>query len=156
MSITEGKAIFLSEVASEPLVIETVRIHEAWATLAEELLKWGEFKRSKDLATESALHSRILKDADCYSRSLLTLSSIAFVEGNSAQALKDSMMSHACVRDMALVEKCFVHTFNILAHFKKWDDVQSLLNPLNDMLLSFRRTNTDSKTVVKQETQKNK
>ena len=47
---------------------------------------------------------------------------------------------------MALVEKCFVHTFNILAHFKKWDDVQSLLNPLNDMLLGFRRTNNDSKT----------
>jgi hypothetical protein len=56
------------------------------------------------------------------------------------------MNSHAYVRDMALVEKCFVHTFNILAHFKKWDDVQSLLNPLNDLLLDFRRTNNDSKT----------
>jgi hypothetical protein len=84
MSSNEDQPIFLAEVASEPLVIETVKIHEAWATLGEELLKWGEFKRSKDLVTESALHSRILKDADCYSRSLLTLSSIAFVEGSSA------------------------------------------------------------------------
>jgi hypothetical protein len=100
-----------------------VRIHEAWATLSEELIKWGEFQRAKELATESALHSRILKDADCYGRSLLSLSSVAFVEGNSAAALKQSMMSHACVRDMALVEKCCVHTFNILAHFRKWEDV---------------------------------
>jgi len=27
----------------EPLVIETVRIHEGWCTLAEELVKWGDF-----------------------------------------------------------------------------------------------------------------
>jgi hypothetical protein len=52
-------------------------------------------------------------------------------------------MSHACVRDMSQLEKCFVHTFNILAHFRKWEDVQNLLNPLNEMLTSFRRVNND-------------
>jgi len=84
----------------EPLVVESVRIHEAWCVLAEELIKWGEFSRAKDLATEASLHARILKDADCYAKTLLSLSNIAFVEGSSAQALKIAMMSHAAVRDM--------------------------------------------------------
>lgn len=84
MSLKEEKAHFLSEDVMEPLVIESVRIHEAWSCLAEELIKWGEFQRAKDLATESSLHSRILKDADCYAKSLLSLSTISFVEGNSA------------------------------------------------------------------------
>jgi hypothetical protein len=43
MSLKEEKAHFLAENAMEPLVIENVRIHEAWALLAEELIKWGEF-----------------------------------------------------------------------------------------------------------------
>ena len=77
----------------EPLVIESVKIHEAWLLLGEELVKWGEFSRAKELATEASLHSRILKDPDSYSRSLLTLSTIAFVEGASASSLKIAMMS---------------------------------------------------------------
>lgn len=134
MSLNEEKAHFLPENSMEPLVIENVRIHEAWALLAEELIKWGDFQRAKDLATEASIHSRILKDADCYAKSLISLSTISFIEGNSAKSLKQSMMSHACVRDMSQLEKCFVHTFNILAHFRKWEDVQNLLNPLNEML----------------------
>jgi hypothetical protein len=118
----------------EPHVIETVRIHEAWSDLADELIKWGEFARAKDLATEASLHSRILKDADSYAKSLLSLSTIAFVEGNSAQALKIAMMSHQSVRDMQLLEKCAIHTFNILLHFRKFEDIARLLNPLIDML----------------------
>lgn len=68
----------------EPAVIETVRIHEAWTHLAEELVRWGEFNRAKDMATEASLHARILKDADCYANTLLTLSNIAYIEGSSA------------------------------------------------------------------------
>jgi len=130
----------------EPLVVESVRIHEAWCVLAEELIKWGDFSRAKDLATEASLHARILKDADCYAKTLLSLSNIAFVEGSSAQALKIAMMSHAAVRDMQLLEKCIVHTFKLLASFQKWEDVQNLLNPLTEMLQGFRRSNNDNKT----------
>jgi len=100
MSHNEEKVHFHSENAMEPLVVESVRIHEAWAILAEELIKWGEFQRAKDLATEASLHARILKDADCYARSLIALSTIAYVEGNSAASFKIAMMSHGCVRDM--------------------------------------------------------
>jgi len=84
MSIKEEKAHFLAENLMDPLVIETVRIHESWIALSEELVKWGEYTRAKDMATEASLHSRILQDADNYARSLLTLSTIAFVEGGSA------------------------------------------------------------------------
>lgn len=43
MSHNEEKTHFLREDAMEPLVIESIRIHEAWSVLAEELIKWGEF-----------------------------------------------------------------------------------------------------------------
>jgi hypothetical protein len=135
----------------EPLEIKSLRIHEAWAVLAEELIKWGEFQRAKDLATESSLHARILKDPDCYAKTLISLSQIAFTEGSSAQSLKIAMMSHACVRDMQLLEKCVVHTFDLLAGFGKWEDVQNLLNPLTNMLTSFRRNNNDSKVNTQSE-----
>lgn len=46
----------------EPHVVEVVYVHEAWLTYAEELLRWGEFRRSKEFASEAALHARILKD----------------------------------------------------------------------------------------------
>lgn len=131
---SEEKTHFGVEDAMEPLVVETVRIHEAWACLGEELVKWGEFARAKDLAQEASLHARILKDADSYAKTLLSLSTIAYVEGSSAQALKIAMMSHAAVRDMPLLEKCIVHTFDLLASFGKWEDVQNLLNPLINML----------------------
>lgn len=147
-SLKEDKAHFPVAEASEPLVIETVRIHESWADLGEELVKWGEFARAKDLAQEASLHSRILKDADCYAKSLLTLSTVAFVEGHSAQSLKIAMMSHSCVRDMQQLEKCVVHTFNILLHFRKFEDMESLLTPLIDMLQTFRRLNNDGKVAL--------
>ena len=53
---------FEKELASEPLVVESIRTHESWLDLAEELIKWGEFTRAKTLANEANLHARILKD----------------------------------------------------------------------------------------------
>jgi hypothetical protein len=61
---------------------------------AEELLKWGEFIRAKDFILETNIHARILKDQELYSQSLLLLSTIAFLEGESASALKCDMLSH--------------------------------------------------------------
>ena len=58
----ETKCQFSTEEANEPKVIEMVRVHESWLGYAEELLRWGEFTRVKDLAKEVALHSRILQD----------------------------------------------------------------------------------------------
>lgn len=52
--------------------------------MAEELLKWGEFARAKNLAMEAGLHAGILKDADSYTKAMLVLASVAFVEGSSA------------------------------------------------------------------------
>jgi hypothetical protein len=57
---------------------------------------------------------------------------------------------------MQLLEKTVVHTFNILSHFNKWSDVNSLLNPLEDMLRGFRRINNDKKTNKSKEENKTK
>lgn len=53
---------FQKELRMEPCVVESIRIHESWISLAEELLKWGEFLRANKLAKEANLHARILKD----------------------------------------------------------------------------------------------
>jgi hypothetical protein len=84
----------------ESRVIETVRIHDSWSLLAEELVKWGEFTRAKDLAREASMHSRILKDSDCYTRSLIVLSKLALIEGDTGSALKIAIASHLSVREM--------------------------------------------------------
>lgn len=72
-NLIDEKIYFLKELASDPSVIESVRIHEAWLLYSEELLKWGDFQKAKDLAKEVSLHARILKDQDSYTRSLLVL-----------------------------------------------------------------------------------
>lgn len=48
--------------AEEPFVIENIKIHESWLSLASELLKWGDFEQAKSLAAESSKHARILQD----------------------------------------------------------------------------------------------
>ena len=45
-----------------PMVLEQIRIHESWLALAEELIKWGDYVKAKDLLKEVNLHARILKD----------------------------------------------------------------------------------------------
>ena len=83
--LSAGKIIKFSVADTlEPLVIEMLRIHESWLDYSEELLKWGEFTRAKDLAKEVALHARILQDQDSYSRALLMIAQIAYLEGESA------------------------------------------------------------------------
>lgn len=61
--LMEGTTIpFAPADASQPKVIELLSTHETWLAYGEELIKWGEFTRTKDLAKEVALHSRILQD----------------------------------------------------------------------------------------------
>jgi len=78
----------------EPHVLESLRIHENWLAYAEELLKWGQFIKAKDIVMEANMHARILKDQDSYAKSLLILSTIAYLEGDSASALRCDMLCH--------------------------------------------------------------
>jgi hypothetical protein len=47
---------------------------------------------------------------------------------------------------MEQVEKCIIHTFDLLFEFQKWEDLQNLLDPMCSMLSSFRRSADDVKT----------
>ena len=53
---------FHLEDEQEPLVLESIKIHEIWHSYSEELMKWGEYIKAKDFIVETNLHSRILKD----------------------------------------------------------------------------------------------
>ena len=122
-----------------------MRIHEAWTLLSEELLRWGEFTRAKELAKEASIHCRVLNDPNNYTRCLVVLSKLALVEGDTGSALQIALASHQSVREMQQVEQCILHTFDMLFEFQKWEDLQSLLDPMCSMLMSFRRTEQDNK-----------
>jgi hypothetical protein len=83
---------FNTSASLEPKVLELIRIHESWLSYSEELLRWGEFNKCKDLVKECALHARILKDQDSYCRALLLLQTLAYLEGDSAGALRLAMI----------------------------------------------------------------
>ena len=113
--LQEGTVIpFAPEDGMEPEVVESMRIHESWLAYAEELLKWGDFARAKDLAKEASLHARILQDQNSYAKSLLLLGTISYLEGDSANALRIAMVCHRYAKDIKLVEQSIVHTFNLL------------------------------------------
>jgi hypothetical protein len=57
-------------------------------------MRWGAFVKAKDLLKEVNLHARILKDQPSYAKSLLQLSTVAYLEGESGSALKLDMMCH--------------------------------------------------------------
>jgi hypothetical protein len=78
-----------------PLVLEQLRIHESWLWLAEEHIRWGNYVKAKELLKEVNLHARILKDQANYAKSLLSLSTIAYLEGESGSALKLDMLCHS-------------------------------------------------------------
>lgn len=63
------------------------------------------------------MHSRILKDPNTYTRTLVVLSKLALVEGDSGGALKLAISSHQSVKEMEQVEKCIIHTFDLLFEF---------------------------------------
>jgi hypothetical protein len=86
----------------------------SWIILAEELIKWGHYSRSKQLLKEAGLHSRILKDQRSYAKSLMMLSTIAYLEGESGSALKLDMICHQYAKDVDFMEKAIEHTFEIL------------------------------------------
>ena len=95
---------------------------------------------------EASIHSRILKDPTTYTRSLIVLSKLALVEGDTGSALKLARSSHQSVREMEQVEQCIIHTFDLLFEFQKWEDLQNLLDPMCSMLSGFRRSSEDVKT----------
>ena len=138
--LKEGTEIpFGPEHALEPHVIEMVRVHETWLAYAEELIKWGEFTRVKELAKEVSLHARILQDQDAFSRSLLVLAQLAYVEGESAQALRLHMQCQKYAKEIDLVENSIVETFNLLVKYEKFEDCERLLDPALNMLTNLRQ-----------------
>lgn len=120
------------------MVIEQPRIHESWLWLAEEHLKWGNYPRAKDLLKEVNLHARILKDQPNYARSLLSLSTIAYLEGESGSALKLDMLCHSYAQDIEFIEKSIVHTNDLLIEFCKFDDCRTLIDGSISMLQSLQ------------------
>lgn len=64
----------------------------------------------------------------------MLLSTIAFLEGESANALRCDMLSHNYAKSMPTVEKAIEHTFDLLLHFNKLDDCRSLIDPSIKML----------------------
>jgi len=138
--LQEGTTIpFAPEDGMEPLVVESIRTHESWLAYAEELLKWGDFARAKDLVKEASLHARILQDQNAYAKSLLLLGTIAYLEGDSANALRTAMACQRYAKDIQLVEQSIVHTFNLLYQFEKYEDCGRLLNPALEMLVGLRK-----------------
>lgn len=61
--------------------------------------------KAKTLVKESYLHARILKDQNAYAQSLKLLSQIAYIEGESASALRLDMQCHRYAKEMSFIEK---------------------------------------------------
>lgn len=128
-----------------------IRVHETWLSYAEELLKWGEFVRVKAFAKEVALHARILQDQDSYSRALLTLAQTAYIEGESAQSLRIFMKCQQYAKEIDLVERSIIETFDLLFKYEKLEDCERLLEPALNMFISLRQereTDQNTSTVL--------
>lgn len=97
--------------------------------------------KAKALLKEVNDHARILKDQANYAQSLLSLSTIAYLEGESGSALKLDMLCHNYAEDMEFVEQAIIHTNDLLTEFNKIEDCRVLLDGsiemLNDIKLSM-------------------
>jgi tetratricopeptide (TPR) repeat protein len=129
------------------LVLEQIRIHESWLQLAEEHIKWGDYVKAKDLLKEVNLHSRILKDQANYAKSLLSLSTVAYLEGESGSALKLDMLCHNYAQDMEFVEKAIIHTNDLLIEYDKIEDCRVLLDGSINMLLDIKQSLGNQKSI---------
>lgn len=125
---------FLVYDEGTPTVLEQIRIHESWLSLGEEHLKWGNYVSAKDLLNEVTKHAQILKDQPSFAKSLLGRSTIAYLEGESGNALKLDMMSHRYTQKVEFMEEAIVHTYELLIEFSKIDDAITLLNGSLDIL----------------------
>lgn len=93
---------------------------------------------AKDLLNEVSKHSRILKDQVGFARSLLGLSTVAYLEGESGNALKLDMMSHRYTQKIDFMEEAIIHTNDLLVEFNKLDDCQTLLDGSIDILAKIK------------------
>lgn len=64
----------------------------------------------------------------------MLLSTIAYLEGESASALKCFMLCHSYAKNIPTVEKAIELTFDLLLEFNKLNDCRSLLDPSIKML----------------------
>ncbi len=80
------------------------------------------------------MHSRILKDQQNYAKSLLLLSSVAYIEGESGSALKLDMLAQQYTQSVDLMFQSILHTYKLLSEFNKLDDCRALLDGSIEML----------------------
>jgi hypothetical protein len=106
---------------------------------AHEHIKWGDYVNAKVLVKEAYLHSRILKDQSAYATALSLLSKIAYIEGESASALRLDMQCHRYAKDMAFIEKAVEQTFDLLVEFDKFEDVADLIDPVINMVIEVKQ-----------------
>jgi hypothetical protein len=67
----------------------------------------------------------------------MLLSTIAFLEGESASALRCDMLCHNYAKGMTTVERAIEHTFDILLYFNKLDDCRQLIDPSIKLLANL-------------------
>ena len=80
------------------------------------------------------MHSRILKDQSNYAKSLLFLSSVAYIEGESGSALKLDMLAQQYTQSVDQMFQSILHTYKLLSEFNKLDDCKTLLDGSIEML----------------------
>ena len=68
----------------------------------------------------------------------MILAKLAYVEGESAQALRLHMQCQKYAKEIELVERSIVETFNLLVKYEKFEDCERLLEPALSMLTSLR------------------
>jgi hypothetical protein len=71
---------------------------------------------------------------------LLSLSTIAYLEGESGSALKLDMLCHTYAKDLEFIEKAIVHTNDLLMEFDKIDDCRKLLDGSISMLIGIKQS----------------
>jgi len=103
--------------------------------------------KAKDLLKEVNLHSRILKDQPNYAKSLLSLSTVAYLEGESGSALKLDMLCHNYAQDMEFVEKAIIHTNDLLIEYDKIEDCRILLDGSINMLIDIKQSMGNQKSI---------
>ena len=66
------------------------------------------------------------------------IAQVQYLEGESANSLRTSMVCHAYAKDIVTVEQAIHNTFNLLYANEKFEDCEKLLDPAIDMLVGLR------------------
>ena len=68
----------------------------------------------------------------------MILAKLAYIEGESAQSLRYFMACQQYAKEVELVERSIIDTFNLMFKYEKYEDCERLLDPALQMLTSLR------------------